>query len=176
MSHVVAGYASHAMDDAQQLTQRAALEALIMGDLREMSSESDQVGRSFASSQSLRPNDFRAILHVIVAETAGRPMTSGDLSHRLGLSGSAITYLVDRLIESGHLRRDSHPNDRRKVILRHGDSAVATTESFFHPLGVHARAALADVPDTDLVAAHRVFTALIAAMRGFQGELGAPLA
>ena len=174
MSHVVAGYAADAMDDAQQLTQRAALEALIMGDLREMSSESDQVGRSFASSQSPRPTDFRAILHVIVAETAGRPMTSGDLSHRLGLSGSAITYLVDRLIESGHLRRDSHPNDRRKVILRHGDSAVATTESFFHPLGVHARAALADVPDTDLVAAHRVFTALIAAMRGFQGELGAP--
>ena len=160
------------MDDAQQLTQRAALEALITADLREMSNESDQIGRSFAASQDLRLNDFRALLHIMVAETGGQPMTSGDLSHRLGLTGSAITYLVDRLIESGHLRRDAHPNDRRKVILRHGDAAVATAQSFFSPLGVHARLALEDLADADLVAAHRVFTALIAAMRGFQGQLG----
>jgi len=161
------------MDTTQQPAERAALEALITADMREMSSESDQIGRVFASSRDLRPNDFRAILHIMVAEAAGRPMTSGDLSHRIGLSGSAITYLVDRLIESGHLRRDSHPNDRRKVVLRHGDAAAATAQSFFGPLGVHARAALRDLPDADLVAAHRVLEALIAAMRRFQGELGA---
>ncbi|MGO8770925.1 MAG: MarR family winged helix-turn-helix transcriptional regulator [Mycobacterium sp.] len=161
------------MDAAEQLLGREALESLITADLREISTESDQIGRLFASSQDLRPNDFRAILHIMVAETAGRPMTSGDLSHRMGLSGSAITYLVDRLIQSGHIRRDSHPNDRRKVILRHGDSAVATARSFFSPLGTHTQVALEDLPDTDLVAAHRVFTALISAMRGFQSELGA---
>ena len=36
--------------------------------------------------------DFRALLHIMVAETSGRPMTSGDLSQRMGLSGAAITY------------------------------------------------------------------------------------
>lgn len=152
---------------------RETLESLITVDLREISTESDQIGRLFASSQNLRPNDFRAMLHIMVAETAGRPMTSGDLSHRMGLSGSAITYLVDRLIESGHIRRESHPNDRRKVILRRADSAVTTARSFFSPLGTHARVALEGLSDTDLLAAHRVLTALIAAMRGFQGELGA---
>lgn len=34
--------------------------------------------------------------------------------------------------------------------------------------------ALNDLPDADLAAARRVFTALIAAMRRFQAELGSP--
>jgi DNA-binding MarR family transcriptional regulator len=109
-----------------------------------------------------------------VAETAGRPMTSGDLSQRMGLSGAAITYLVDRLIESGHIRRDSHPADRRKVILRYSEPGLDTARSFFTPLGMHNHTAMKDLSDADLAAAHRVFTALIAAMRRFQTELGSP--
>ncbi len=163
-----------AMDADEQPSGRDALESLIAADLREMSTESDQIGRLFAVSHDVRPTDFRALLHIMVAETAGRPMTSGDLSQRMGLSGAAITYLVDRLIESGHIRRDSHPADRRKVILRYSEPGLDTARSFFNPLGMHTRAALNDLPDTDLAAAHRVFTALIAAMRRFQADLGAP--
>jgi DNA-binding MarR family transcriptional regulator len=161
-----------AMDPDEQAYGRDALESLITADLRELSTESDQIGRLFALTQDVRPTDFRALLHIMVAETAGRPMTSGDLSHRMGLSGAAITYLVDRLIESGHIRRDSHPADRRKVILRHSDPGLATARSFFTPLGLHTHAALDDLPDADLAAAHRVFAALIDAMRRFQTELG----
>lgn len=153
---------------------RDGLEALISADLREISTESDQIGRLFAQSHDLRLNDFRALLHIMVADAAGRPMTSGDLSQRMGLSGSAITYLVDRLIDAGHIRRDSHPDDRRKVILRYGESGLATARSFFGPLATHTRAALAGLPDVDLVAAHRVLAALIDAMRHFQGEMGSP--
>jgi DNA-binding MarR family transcriptional regulator len=162
-----------AMNADEQASDRPALESLITSDLREMSTESDQIGRIFAVSHDVRPTDFRALLHVFVAETAGRPLTSGDLSQRMGLSSAAITYLVDRLIESGHIRRDSHPADRRKVILRYSEPGLDTARSFFNPLGRHTRAALNDVPDADLAAAHRVFGALIAAMRQFQDELGA---
>jgi hypothetical protein len=42
---------------------------------------------------------------------------------------------------------------------------------FFTPLGVHLRAALADLPDEDLEAAHRVFSTMIAAMSSFEGDL-----
>jgi DNA-binding MarR family transcriptional regulator len=163
-----------AMDAEQQPSGRDALESLIAADLREMSTESDQIGRLFAVSHDLRPTDFRALLHIMVAETAGRPMTSGYLSQRMGLSGAAITYLVDRLIESGHIRRDSHPADRRKVILRYSEPGLDTARSFFNPLGMYTHDALNDLPDADLAAAHRVFTALIAAMRHFQAELDAP--
>ena len=161
-----------AMNADESAFDRDALELLISADLRELSAETDQIGRHFALSHQVRPNDFRALLHIMVAETAGRPITSGDLSQRMGLSGAAITYLVDRLIESGHLRRDSHPDDRRKVILRYADAGLDTARSFFNPLGMHTRAALNDLPDTDLAAAHRVFVALVAAMRRFQTEMG----
>lgn len=159
------------MDADEQRRRRDALESLITADLREISTESDQIGRQFAASHRLRPNDFRALMYVTVAELAGRPMTSGDLSQRMGLSGSAITYLVDRLIDSGHIRREAHPDDRRKVVLRHGGSGLATARSFFSPLGEHTHVALKELPETDLAAAHRVLGALIDAMRRFQGDL-----
>lgn len=160
-----------AMDPDKQ-PDRAALESLIAADVRELTAESDQIGRLFAVLHDVRPTDFRALLQVMVAETAGQPMTSGDLSQRMGLSGAAITYLVDRLIDSGHLRRDCHPADRRKVILRYAEPGRDTARAFFTPLAVHTHTALTALPDTDLAAAHRVLTALITAIRRFHTELG----
>lgn len=161
-----------AMGADELAASRAALESLITADLRELSAESEQIGRIFAVSHDVRPTDFRALLHIMVAETAEQPMTAGELRQRMGLSGAAITYLVDRLIESGHVRRDAHPADRRKVILRYAEPGLETARSFFTPLGVHTHAALSDVPDAELAAAHRVFVALVTAMRRFQDELG----
>lgn len=140
-------------------------------DLRELTAESDQIGRLFADSHAVRPTDFRALLYIMVAETAGMPISSGELGQQLGLSGAGITYLVDRLIESRHVRRDSHPSDRRKVILRYAELGLNTARSFFTPLQKHTQAALADLPDADLAAAHRVFSALVVAMRRFRAEL-----
>ncbi len=160
------------MDADGQRSGREALESLMAADLREMSTESDQIGQLFAASHDVRATDFRALLHIMVAETSGRPMTSGDLSQRMGMSGAAITYLVDRLIESGHIWRDSHPGDRRKVILRFAEPGLDTARSFFTPLGAHTREAMHDLPDADLAAAHRVFAALVTAMQRFRDELG----
>ncbi|WP_343571340.1 MarR family winged helix-turn-helix transcriptional regulator [Mycobacterium sp.] len=150
---------------------RAALEQQIFAYLRVMTAESEQIGRAFAALHDVRPTDFRALLHVMVAESAGEPVTSGELRQRMGLSGAAITYLVDRMMASGHITRESDPADRRKVILRHSDSGLATARAFFAPLGSHSHEAMADLPDADLHAAGRVFTALIEAMRSYQNHL-----
>lgn len=150
---------------------RAALESQISADLRVLTAESDQIGRLFAVVHDVRPTDFRALLHVMVAETAGEPITSGELRQRMGLSGAAITYLVDRMTASGHILRESDPGDRRKVVLRYSESGLDTARAFFTPLGMHTRAAMADLPDTDLAAARRVFAVLIEAMRRYQDEL-----
>lgn len=80
------------------------------------------------------------------------------------------------MIESGHVRRDSDPADRRKVLLRFADHGRETAGAFFGPLAAHTHTAMAEVPDAELMAAHRVFTALIDAMRRFQDELEAPQA
>jgi DNA-binding MarR family transcriptional regulator len=151
--------------------RRAALESQISSDLRVLTAESEQIGRSFAVLHDVRPTDFRALLHVMVAETAGRPITSGELRQRMGLSGAAITYLVDRMMASGHIMRGSDPGDRRKVILRYSGSGLATARAFFAPLGAHTHDAMADLPDVDLSAASRVFGALIEALQRYQHEL-----
>lgn len=152
-------------------TDRAALEAQIAADVRAMTAESDEIGRRFAGRHDLAANDFRALLHVMVAETAGTPLTAGELRTRMGMSGAAITYLVERMIASGHFRRESDPADRRKVILQVAEGGRAVARGFFTPLAEHNSRAMADLPDDDLAAAHRTFAAIIAAMRDFRSRL-----
>ena len=152
-------------------TDRVALESLIAADVRALTAESDQIGRHFAGQHQVAANDFRALLHVMVAETSGSPLTAGELRTRMGMSGAAITYLVERMIASGHLRRDSDPTDRRKVMLRVADDGMNVARAFFMPLAEHNRRALSALPDDDLTAAHRTFTAVIDAMRAFRTHL-----
>ncbi|CAN5428191.1 hypothetical protein BH11ACT6_BH11ACT6_46660 [soil metagenome] len=153
------------------MADRSDLEGLLAADVRALSAESEQIGRSFAGLHQLSANDFRALVHIMVADDSGTPLTAGELRNRMGLSGAAITYLVERMITSGHLRRESDPADRRKVILRYDEPGMAVARDFFTPLARHTHTALADLPDADLAAAHRVFTALVAAMRDFSGSL-----
>ena len=152
-------------------TDRAALESQIAADVRAMTAESDEIGRHFASRHDLTANDFRALLHVMVGQTSGSPLTAGELRTRMGMSGAAITYLVERMIASGHFRRESDPSDRRKVILRVADDGVAVARGFFTPLAKHNRRAMAGLGDDDLAAAHRTFAAIIDAMRAFRSQL-----
>ena len=133
-------------------TPRADLEAQISADVRALTAESDQIGRAFAVQNDLGANDFRALLHIMVAESAGAPLTAGELRKLMGTSGAAITYLVERMIGSGHLRRDADPADRRKVILRYDDKRLAVGREFFSPLAQLNTEALADLPDVDLEA------------------------
>lgn len=153
---------------------RAALESVIASDVRAMTAESDEIGRYFANRHELAANDFRALLHVMVAETSGSPLTAGELRTRMGMSGAAITYLVERMIASGHFLRESDPADRRKVILRVADDGMTVARGFFMPLADHNQRAMVELPDDDLAAAHRTFTAIIGAMRAFRFELDQP--
>lgn len=151
--------------------KRADLEKLMSADMRAVTAQSDRVGRYFARQNHVSGNDFHALLHVMVAETTGTPLTMAQLRQRMDVSPAAITYLVDRMIDAGHVRRESDPADRRKALLRYENSGMELAREFFTPLGVHLRAALAEISDDELMAAHRVFTAMLAAMSTFEKEL-----
>jgi MarR family transcriptional regulator, organic hydroperoxide resistance regulator len=154
--------------------QRAQLERLMGADLRALTSESDRIARSFAQQNHMSANEFRALLFVMLAEGTGLQLTAGELRKLMGLSGAAITYLVERMVEHGHLRRGTDPGDRRKVILRYGDSGMSVAMEFFAKLAEHNDQAMAELPTEDLEAAHRVFGAMVEAMRTFRDELPAP--
>lgn len=150
---------------------RLELESRVVADVQALSAETDQLGRVFAGTHQLSANDFRALLHVMVAEREGSPLTAGELRERMGLSGGAITYLVERMTESGHLRREPDPADRRKVLLRYADHGMEVAEDFFAPLARHSHEALSGLSDQDLRGAHRVLVALTGALRDFRQGL-----
>lgn len=156
---------------AKAPSSREELEKLMSADMRAITAQADRIGRHFARSHQVSGSDFHALLHIMVADTGGTPLTLAQLRQRMGVSAAAITYLVDRMIEAGHIRREPDPADRRKALLRYEDSGMALAHTFFSPLGSHLRSAIADLPDRDLVAAHRVFTAMIASMSDFEAEL-----
>jgi DNA-binding MarR family transcriptional regulator len=148
------------------------LERQLSADVRAMTARSDRVGRHFARANDVNNSDFHALLHIMVAETAGVPLTPAQLRQRMDLSPPAITYLVDRMIESGHIRREPDPRDRRKWLLRYEARGMAMAHDFFRPLGSRLSAAMSDLDDSDLIAAHRVFMAMIEAMTTFENDLG----
>ncbi|WP_407661862.1 MarR family winged helix-turn-helix transcriptional regulator [Mycolicibacterium chlorophenolicum] len=160
-----------AMVGTVQDPDRPALEALIAADVRALTAQSDQIGHDFAGRHAMTANDFRALLHITVAETTGEPLAAGELRTRMGMSGAAITYLVERMITSGHLLREPDPADRRKVKLRVAEHGMQVAREFFTPLAEHLREALAELPDDDLRAAHRVFGAVVDAMGAFRDDL-----
>lgn len=153
------------------MSSREDLESVIASDMRAMTAESDQIGRAFGARHQLSANDFRALLHIMIADVSGRPVSPGELGSVLGLSSAAMTYLVERMITSGHIRREPDTADRRKVILRYDEQGMAVAREFFGPLGAHVHTALEDLPDSDLDAAHRVFGALTGAMQTYHREI-----
>jgi DNA-binding MarR family transcriptional regulator len=150
---------------------RAELERELSADMRAITAQSDRIGRHFARTNEVGSSDFHALLHIMVSETAGTPLTLAQLRQRMDVSPAAITYLVDRMIDAGHIRREPDPEDRRKWLLRYEESGMTLAHAFFRPLGIHLSKAMADLSDRDLLAAHRVFTAMIAAMATFEDEL-----
>jgi DNA-binding MarR family transcriptional regulator len=139
--------------------------------MRAITAQSDRIGRHFARMHDVSSSDFHALLHIMVGETAGTPLTLAQLRQRIGVSPAAITYLVDRMIDAGHIRREPDPEDRRKWLLRYEERGMKLAHDFFRPLGAHLGSAMVNLSDRDLGAAHRVFTAMISAMSTFEDEL-----
>lgn len=153
---------------------RTAAETAVATDIRALTAISEQIAHLFAHSHSLRSTDFRALMHIATADAEGRPLTAGQLRELMGLSPAAITYLVERMIASGHIDRETDPRDRRRVLLHYSEHGMAVAGEFFHPLGRRTRTAMAALPTTDLDAAHRVLQAVVAAMREHHTALTEP--
>ncbi len=76
-----------------------------------------------------------AAMDVMVSSPA--PLGPVELGHRLGISSASATALVDRLESVGHVRRESHPSDRRRITLHASETARAEVRDVLSPL-LHA--------------------------------------
>lgn len=59
------------------------------------------------------------------------PSTAGDLAKMTRLTTGAITNVVDRLEKAGFVKRESDPQDRRKVIIRYIPKKHEKTKHYY---------------------------------------------
>lgn len=62
------------------------------------------------------------------------PATPTELARLLGVSTAAMTLVLNRLESAGHLRRDPHPSDRRKLIVTASDETSQRAYDHVAPL------------------------------------------
>jgi DNA-binding MarR family transcriptional regulator len=67
--------------------------------------------------------DILALRFLLRAQASGKAVVPKDLSQFLGITSASTTSLIDRLVASGHVRREAHPSDRRSIVV------VPTVES-----------------------------------------------
>ncbi len=159
-------------NSAEEASERWQLEKMLAYDLRGLTAESDGVARSYAARNDMSANDFRALLVIFFADAAGKHLTAGDLRRRMGLSGAAITYQIERMTDSGEVRREADSTDRRKVILHCTDLGADIARGFIDEMGDRSGRALEGLSDSDLEAAHRTFSALVQGMGSFLADGG----
>lgn len=154
--------------------RRLELELRLAEQFAALSTASRHIEHRFSARERLHQTDFRALGAIYVAENEGRPLTASALAAEIDLSSGAATHVVERLVASGHVLRDTDPADRRKVILRYADHGRAVALGFFLPLARHTHTSMAGHSDDDIRAAIGVISSAVAAMRAYGDELSAP--
>lgn len=86
---------------------------IIAATLQRFGLERDRMRSALARAAGISGTDLDALEHL----EADGPLTQRQLGDRLSLTSGAITMLVDRLSNSGWVRRCPHPSDRRAVLL-----------------------------------------------------------
>ena len=61
--------------------------------------------------------DILALRFLLRAQASGKAVVPKDLSQFLGITSASTTSLIDRLVASGHVRREAHPSDRRSIVV-----------------------------------------------------------
>ncbi len=73
-----------------------------------------------ASNTYMRLNrtDMRTLHFLIACAHRGELATPSAIAAHLGISTASTTKLLDRLERGGHITRESHPSDRRALVIR----------------------------------------------------------
>jgi DNA-binding MarR family transcriptional regulator len=120
---------------------------------RELGAHSTMFNAVIAERLKLSLSDLRAWDLLLLLG----PLSHGKLAQMIGLSGGAVTALVDRLERAGAVRRDVDPNDRRRMIITAVSSLRdGSQKKVFEALGVRIDALLDQFSDQELAASSRL--------------------
>jgi DNA-binding MarR family transcriptional regulator len=101
--------------------------------------------RRTRQSMGMGENELLALRHMLKARSQGRSITPSELAKFLGISTASMTAMVDRLEKSGHVQRQSHPTDRRRIHLIVTDKSDEEVRETLGPMHERMMAAVADM-------------------------------
>jgi DNA-binding MarR family transcriptional regulator len=103
----------------------------LLGQGREVGTAAIMFHQAVADRLGLNPTDHKCL--DLVNRAGGA--TAGDLADWTGLTTGAVTGLIDRLERAGFVRREDHPTDRRKVVIRVVPERLSEVGRLFRSLG-----------------------------------------
>ncbi|MFZ5732603.1 MAG: MarR family winged helix-turn-helix transcriptional regulator [Pseudomonadota bacterium] len=125
---------------------RAELMNELMLALRDANAQSVLYSQAVASRIGISSSDLEC-LDVIVLRG---PITAGGIAAATGLTGGAVTGLIDRLEQAKLVRREHDPDDRRKVMVRALPAVEQRIDPLFEPIVRSSSAAMARYTDEQL--------------------------
>lgn len=125
MSSILPKNSANDQSKRQQLTEQLTF----LGQMG--STETALFHQRVAESAGLNVTDTKA-MSVLMQEGV---LTAGELALRLQLTTGAVTSVIDRLEDSGFLKRRADPKDRRKVILELDKRKVAQNGEAYASIG-----------------------------------------
>lgn len=96
------------------------------------------------------------------------------LATDLGISPSAVSQQVDKLVARAMLRRDENPDDRRHVRLELTDLGLQAAGEISRASRAHTEAVLATLDDRDLEQLSRLLARVVSAAAVTPMEVGGP--
>ena len=129
----------------KQDTEHQSGAVAVLNALRDYRASEAAMRRRTRSSMGMGETDLLALRYLLQAEAAGKTVGPKELGARLGVTSASTTTLVDRLVKSGHVRREPHPTDRRALILRPtpgSDQEVRHTLGLMHQRMMDAASSL----------------------------------
>jgi DNA-binding MarR family transcriptional regulator len=82
-------------------------------------------------------------------------ITPSDLSETLGITTASVTALIDRLARVGYVRRQSHPRDRRSVLVTLTEAGTREVRTLFDLLTSDVESALSGMAPAEQQAVGR---------------------
>jgi DNA-binding MarR family transcriptional regulator len=103
------------------------------------------------------------MMHMLLLYGASTPTRLAALT---GLSSGGVTVALDRLQKAGYVRRKPHPADRRSLLVTLIPARLQKLAGIYEGVESETRRELAALPQSDLEAVVRFFTALSAVRIG----------
>lgn len=114
--------------------------------LREFTQLSRRFERKIEAMTAVNPTD-RVVMETLIQRG---PLSPGELAEAVQITPAAMTASVDRLIDMGHVHRDNHPTDRRRVVVTASASSVALIMDELRAMVVDVNGVLADFTEDQL--------------------------